>query len=585
LTRSSAAVPTAITAGLPALVLGLAGLLTWSSLAVPAAAAPTVTMPPAQAGLDRANQRVNADRARAAQISGEIQAEGLLLAKYAERADAESVKSGQLDVKLRATRSAARSASMEVLSARKLLVTQALAAYTEGGAFSYSPGTVQGSSLVVAAAYAEVVAQRQQFALGDYRRSLTRDKAVSSELSHQIASVRAATRLLAADRAAASAQQVSLRTTLAGVKGDFAVAVNEVERQQAAVQAEEEKALLASTHQLPRPTAVMAAVRAPSPGGRRADEATTGLPAVSSATASSAAVRESSPASTQAATTSTTGAPAESQVPLAATTSTLAPTTTAPLPASSATTSTSAAPTTTSVPPSTVPSTTTTTSPPATTSTSATSLVTTTLPSTGATALLAPATTFITPTPSSPAEPSTSAVTTTPEASSTSTTSAVANNGAAGTAAGQTEATYPTTASTTVTTLTTPTTAAGGYSAALPAAGWQVALAFAESQMGKPYQWGGAGPATYDCSGLTMVSWAKAGVDMPHSAQDQYDMTTRVPMADLQPGDLVFFGTPTDVYHVGMYVGGGNMVDAPETGQDVMIQPIYELNLLGGGRP
>ena len=112
-----------------------------------------------------------------------------------------------------------------------------------------------------------------------------------------------------------------------------------------------------------------------------------------------------------------------------------------------------------------------------------------------------------------------------------------------------------------------------------------MALDFAESQIGKPYRWGGAGPATYDCSGLTMVAWAKAGVSMPHSAQYQYDMTARVPISQLQPGDLVFFGTPTDVYHVGMYVGGGSMVDAPETGQDVMIQPIYELNLLTGGRP
>jgi peptidoglycan DL-endopeptidase CwlO len=112
-----------------------------------------------------------------------------------------------------------------------------------------------------------------------------------------------------------------------------------------------------------------------------------------------------------------------------------------------------------------------------------------------------------------------------------------------------------------------------------------VALAFAESQIGKPYQWGGAGPGSYDCSGLTMVAWGKAGVAMPHSAQDQYDLTARVLISGLQPGDLVFFGTPTDVYHVGMYVGNGNMVDAPETGQDVQIQPIYELNLLGGGRP
>jgi len=81
-----------------------------------------------------------------------------------------------------------------------------------------------------------------------------------------------------------------------------------------------------------------------------------------------------------------------------------------------------------------------------------------------------------------------------------------------------------------------------------------------------------------------MASWAKAGVSLPHSAQYQYDITTRVTISELLPGDLVFYGTPTDVYHVGVYIGGGNMVDAPETGQDVMTQSIYELNLLEGGR-
>jgi peptidoglycan DL-endopeptidase CwlO len=81
-----------------------------------------------------------------------------------------------------------------------------------------------------------------------------------------------------------------------------------------------------------------------------------------------------------------------------------------------------------------------------------------------------------------------------------------------------------------------------------------------------------------------MVAWNRAGIPLPHSAQDQYNLTARVSLDNLMPGDLVFFGTPTDVYHVGMYVGDGEMVDAPETGQDVSVQPIYELNLLGGGR-
>jgi len=111
-----------------------------------------------------------------------------------------------------------------------------------------------------------------------------------------------------------------------------------------------------------------------------------------------------------------------------------------------------------------------------------------------------------------------------------------------------------------------------------------VAVSFAESQLGKAYKWAGAGPTTYDCSGLTMVAWKKAGVMLPHSAQDQYDLTSRVPIADLLPGDLVFFGTATDVYHVGIYIGNGNMVDAPETGQNVSVQSIFVLNLLGGGR-
>ncbi|HXW79349.1 MAG TPA: C40 family peptidase, partial [Acidimicrobiales bacterium] len=132
------------------------------------------------------------------------------------------------------------------------------------------------------------------------------------------------------------------------------------------------------------------------------------------------------------------------------------------------------------------------------------------------------------------------------------------------------------------TTSTTTAVVAPAFNTEAPGA--ETALAFAESQIGKPYQWGGAGPASYDCSGLTMVAWERAGVSLPHSAQDQYDLTERVPLSDLLPGDLVFFGTPTDVYHVGMYVGDGEMVDAPETGQDVSVQPIYELNLLAGGR-
>jgi cell wall-associated NlpC family hydrolase len=118
-----------------------------------------------------------------------------------------------------------------------------------------------------------------------------------------------------------------------------------------------------------------------------------------------------------------------------------------------------------------------------------------------------------------------------------------------------------------------------------PAPGWKKAVDFAYAQLGKPYQWGGTGPNSYDCSGLTMMSWEAAGVQIPRVAQDQYDATARVPIADLLPGDLVFFGTSgSGISHVGIYIGNGEMIDAPETGQDVSIQSIYWPDLAGGGR-
>jgi cell wall-associated NlpC family hydrolase len=102
--------------------------------------------------------------------------------------------------------------------------------------------------------------------------------------------------------------------------------------------------------------------------------------------------------------------------------------------------------------------------------------------------------------------------------------------------------------------------------------------------MGKPYQWAGAGPSSFDCSGLTMMAWRAAGVYLPHLAQAQYELTMRIPLADALPGDLIFFGTPSDVYHVGIYIGGGEMIDAPETGEFVSISSIYWSSLLGAGR-
>jgi cell wall-associated NlpC family hydrolase len=102
-----------------------------------------------------------------------------------------------------------------------------------------------------------------------------------------------------------------------------------------------------------------------------------------------------------------------------------------------------------------------------------------------------------------------------------------------------------------------------------------VAIRAAESMLNTPYHYGGTSPATgFDCSGLMLWAWAHAGVSLPRTAAEQQQLGVLVPSeSQLQPGDLVFFGDPA--HHVGMYVGNGDMVDAPTTGQDVQIQPIF----------
>jgi cell wall-associated NlpC family hydrolase len=106
-----------------------------------------------------------------------------------------------------------------------------------------------------------------------------------------------------------------------------------------------------------------------------------------------------------------------------------------------------------------------------------------------------------------------------------------------------------------------------------------IAADWALSQIGRPYQWGAAGPYTYDCSGLTMVAWSHAGVALLHYTGDQWVEGVQVPLGALQRGDLLFYATnnsdPATIHHVGIYIGGGNMVDAPYTGADVRIDSIY----------
>ncbi len=120
-----------------------------------------------------------------------------------------------------------------------------------------------------------------------------------------------------------------------------------------------------------------------------------------------------------------------------------------------------------------------------------------------------------------------------------------------------------------------------------PRGGTAAVLSYARAQLGKWYQWGGAGPNTFDCSGLTMMAWRQAGVYMPHGSQAQYAMTRRVPIDSLVPGDLVFFGSSGATnHHVGIYVGGGQMIEAAHTGTQIRYASIYRPDLLPyGGRP
>ena len=105
------------------------------------------------------------------------------------------------------------------------------------------------------------------------------------------------------------------------------------------------------------------------------------------------------------------------------------------------------------------------------------------------------------------------------------------------------------------------------------------AIAAAQSVMGTPYRWAGASPSTgFDCSGLTMWAWARGGRSLPHSSSAQYAATQRISLDQLQPGDLVFFNNP--ISHVGLYIGGGQMIHSPHTGDVVKISPITRMGKL-----
>ena len=115
------------------------------------------------------------------------------------------------------------------------------------------------------------------------------------------------------------------------------------------------------------------------------------------------------------------------------------------------------------------------------------------------------------------------------------------------------------------------------------------AIAFAEAQAGKPYQWGAAGPGSYDCSGLVYAAYAAAGV---HIARTTYQWQQDGPVISLdqiQPGDLLFSagsdGTPSNPGHVVMYLGGGQVIQAPQAGQDVQTGPLDLAGVVAATRP
>ncbi len=108
------------------------------------------------------------------------------------------------------------------------------------------------------------------------------------------------------------------------------------------------------------------------------------------------------------------------------------------------------------------------------------------------------------------------------------------------------------------------------------------ALQAALTREGDPYVWGAAGPGQFDCSGLVVWAYAQEGVSLPHYTGSLWNSGLHVPRADLEPGDLVFFFA--DISHVGIYIGDGMMIDAPDFGETVRVEPVYWSAYVGAVR-
>jgi cell wall-associated NlpC family hydrolase len=108
-------------------------------------------------------------------------------------------------------------------------------------------------------------------------------------------------------------------------------------------------------------------------------------------------------------------------------------------------------------------------------------------------------------------------------------------------------------------------------------------IRYAYAQLGKPYQWGATGPGAFDCSGLTLMAWAQAGVSLPHSSRAQIGIGRQVTRSELQPGDLIFRYSP--ISHVSLYVGNGQQISATHTGSTVKLQSAFQGEIVGFSRP
>jgi cell wall-associated NlpC family hydrolase len=115
-----------------------------------------------------------------------------------------------------------------------------------------------------------------------------------------------------------------------------------------------------------------------------------------------------------------------------------------------------------------------------------------------------------------------------------------------------------------------------------PDAAAQIIVDTAMAQLGKPYVWAAAGPDSFDCSGLVVYAYAAAGIYLPHSSYMQSELGTPVSLSALLPGDLVFFYSP--VSHVGIYIGNGQIVNAPTEGDVVKVSDVAYMGYVAGAR-